>query len=219
MRKTSHSHPQLFDIVPAAQGQIGMVSCPGKKQAGAINEHWFRDLESDLDAIRAWGATTVVSLVEIFELDCLQVPNLGERVQDKGMVWMHLPLVDMHVPDVTFENLRQIAGLTLRQRLRRGEKILLHCIGVLGRTGMIAARLLVELGKEPEEAIHQIRLARPGAIQTVAQEEHVLACRSIPAEQDALADSQWGCFDWRHVGRCDWLSARWSSKNHPTGMG
>ena len=39
---------------------------------------------------------------------------------------------------------------------------------------MIAARLLVELGMEPTEAIASVRAVRPGAIETIAQEEFVL---------------------------------------------
>ena len=37
------------------------------------------------------------------------------------------------------------------------------------RAGMMAARLLVELGVEPEEAIHRVRRARKGAIETPSQ--------------------------------------------------
>jgi hypothetical protein len=46
---------------------------------------------------------------------------------------------------------------------------------------MIAARLIVELDAvTPEEAIRQVRIARPGAIKTRAQEPHVLAMQVLP---------------------------------------
>jgi ADP-ribosyl-[dinitrogen reductase] hydrolase len=50
-------------------------------------------------------------------------------------------------------------------------------MGGLGRSGMIAARLLVELGEEPRAAIQRVRAVRRGAIETAAQEAYVLACR------------------------------------------
>ena len=50
-----------------------------------------------------------------------------------------------------------------------------HCKGGLGRAGMVAARLLVESGYTPEDAIERVRAARPGAIETQAQERYVLA--------------------------------------------
>ena len=53
--------------------------------------------------------------------------------------------------------------------LRNGEDVLVHCKGGLGRAGMMAARLLVELGMEPEAAIQAVRHARKGAIETPAQ--------------------------------------------------
>ena len=52
-------------------------------------------------------------------------------------------------------------------------------MGGLGRSGMIAARLLVELGEEPRAAIQRVRQVRPGAIETAAQEDYVLACRVV----------------------------------------
>ena len=59
-----------------------------------------------------------------------------------------------------------LALLALLARLRDGESIVLHCKGGLGRTGMVAARLLVELGCMPEEAIVAVRQARSGTIET-----------------------------------------------------
>jgi ADP-ribosyl-[dinitrogen reductase] hydrolase len=66
----------------------------------------------------------------------------------------------------------------LRGKLRQGGRLLLHCAGGLGRSGTIAARLLVELNEAaPEAAILAVRAARPGAIETPAQAAHVRAAR------------------------------------------
>ena len=47
--------------------------------------------------------------------------------------------------------------------------MVVHCKGGLGRAGMMAARLLVELGANPDAAIKEVRRARKGAIETPAQ--------------------------------------------------
>ena len=65
--------------------------------------------------------------------------------------------------------------------LRRQMDVLIHCRGGLGRAGTIAARLLIELGTEPGEAIANVRAVRPGAIETDDQEEFV---RNICAPQN-----------------------------------
>ena len=56
---------------------------------------------------------------------------------------------------------------------------MMHCMGGLGRTGTIAARLLVEFGVDPEKAIREIRMARQGSIETRDQEEYVRKQRPI----------------------------------------
>ena len=54
-----------------------------------------------------------------------------------------------------------------------GWRHFIHCRAGLGRSGMIAARLLVERGMAPEQAIIEVRAARPGAIETEAQERWI----------------------------------------------
>jgi ADP-ribosyl-[dinitrogen reductase] hydrolase len=53
--------------------------------------------------------------------------------------------------------------------------IVVRCRGGLGRAGTIAARLLVELGVEPREAIGRFRQARHGAVETERQEHYVMS--------------------------------------------
>jgi ADP-ribosyl-[dinitrogen reductase] hydrolase len=53
----------------------------------------------------------------------------------------------------------------------------MHCYAGLGRTGTIAARLLVEHGMRPDVAIAQVRKIRPGSIETLEQEDYVLRGR------------------------------------------
>jgi protein-tyrosine phosphatase len=51
--------------------------------------------------------------------------------------------------------------------------VLVHCAAGLGRTGTLAALLLVEGGLEPEAAIARVRQARPGTLETADQEAFV----------------------------------------------
>ncbi len=115
------------------------------------------------------------------------------------MKWVHLPIRDVSVPDAKFEAKWATAGLELRTCLRRGGSILIHCRGGLGRTGAIAARLLVELGMDPQGAIDAVRRVRPGAIQTPEQALYVFGCRRVadePAERSMnspTTDRALGC--------------------------
>jgi ADP-ribosyl-[dinitrogen reductase] hydrolase len=176
--RTSETHPLQIASVKAGRGygRIGITFCPGKKQPMAMTGAWSRDLSLDLDAINAWGAVAIVTLIEDHELQSLAVTKLGEEARRRHIEWLHLPIADVSVPCSRFEEQWISAGESLRARLRSGFDVLVHCKGGLGRAGMIAARLMVELGADPDAAIAAVRQARPGAIETRAQVEHVRRC-------------------------------------------
>lgn len=180
--RTSLTHPlQIATIELGGTGRIGVSFCPGKQQASAFSGQWARDLDIDLDAIHNWGATAVVTLVEKHELKALKVERLGEAVVAHGMAWFHLPVTDVTAPGPDFEEAWGADGPLLREMLRSGKSIFVHCKGGLGRAGTIAARLLVELGlANATKAIKMVRSARgQGAIETSAQEAHVHACQPV----------------------------------------
>jgi len=174
--KNSINDPLRIAVVSSANmtGLIGLTLCPGKKDP---SRGWCRDLDTDLAAIREWGAEVVVTLVEDHELEFLDVASIAEGVARHDMRWLHLPIRDVSVPDRNFEARWVAAGAELRCVLRRGGSILIHSRGGLGRSGTISARLLVELGMNAQVAIDAVRHARPGAIETLEQERYVRSCR------------------------------------------
>ena len=180
--RTSLTHPlQIAEVrASATHGRIGITFCPGKHDRAAATGAWARDLAIDLDAIAAWGARLVLTLVEPAELVALKVPNLGQEVERRGMSWRHLPIVDYSVPDAAFEDAWLVEGAEMRALLRNGRDMVVHCKGGLGRAGMIAGRLLVELGMPPDDAIRMVRRARQGAIETPSQLEVIR--RALPIE-------------------------------------
>ena len=181
--KTSQTHPLIINQVPVpdAGGVIGLTFCPGKKGDSMYSGRWDRDLTVDLAAIRDFGAKALVTLMESQEFDGLQVSltELADRAKEFGLEWHHLPIRDVSIPGERFENQWTYSGLRLRTMLARGENIVVHCHGGLGRTGMIGARLLVEFGDQPDVAIRRVREARPGSIETSAQEKYVKSCSPV----------------------------------------
>jgi ADP-ribosyl-[dinitrogen reductase] hydrolase len=179
--RTSVTDPlQIAAVRPdGLQGRIGVTLCPGKKDPYG---GWDRDLDLDLDLIQRWGAATVVTLLEDIELRSLEVTSIGDATRRRQMDWIHLPIKDVSVPGVAFEREWEVAGESLRARLRSGFDVLIHCRGGLGRGGLVAARLLIELGSKPEDAIGKVRRARPGAIETTDQEKYVRATKRVPEQ-------------------------------------
>ena len=142
----------------------------------------------------------MVSLITGEELDSLSVRGLPGAVRDRHMEWVHAPIPDGWPPGRDFEDEWTSAGEAMRDRLRLGFDVLVHCRGGLGRAGTVAARLLVELGASPDEAIRCVRDARsPYAIETAAQEAHVAQCSvratSVPPQSvDGIRDRALGAF-------------------------
>jgi len=162
--------PNIIDTVnvPGSAGCMGLMPCPGVRleELGAGQK---RHLQADLRELESWGANGVLCLVEAHELKMNQVEELPRLVQEAGMWWRHLPIIDMDIPGQEFEDAWAVEGERIRHALRIGERVAIHCYAGLGRTGMIGARLLVELGMDPEEAITEVRLSNRRRIQTKGQ--------------------------------------------------
>lgn len=175
MIRTSQTHPLIINAVSISSGEglIGITFCPGKKQKDAMTGIWERDLETDLKYIIDWGASALVTLIEQHEIESLGVTGLLDMAESLGLEWHHLSIRDRDIPTASFEEQWVSVSPHLRQLLNEGKKIVVHCKGGLGRAGTIAARLLVELGEDPDVAIKQVRDVRPGAIETSEQEDYV----------------------------------------------
>ena len=163
---------QIDTVSLPGNGVVGMCCCPGRLEFSSIGVR-LRDLDRDFDKIMDWKPLTVISLIEQHEFSTLGVAHLPQRFEVAPFGWYHCPITDLGAPGTRFE--AQFAHIEpeLLVQLDRGEKILLHCAAGLGRAGTIAGRLLIGAGKSPEDAIGEIRRARPGAIESKSQEDYL----------------------------------------------
>ena len=156
--------------VPECEGRIGMCACPGGR---GLFSSAGTTLEKDLESIREWGASGLITLVEPEEIDILGIDAIADECRKRGMWWLHMPICDMCAPDVEFEARWMEEGPRLRALLQMNESFVIHCWAGLGRTGTVAAMLLAECGIPAKHAIALVRAARPGAIQSLEQEVFV----------------------------------------------
>lgn len=168
--RTSITDPIRIAELPVDSGILGLTFCPGKQGRSVFGAPWKRDLKTDIQAIRDWGAAEVITLIEDHEFEMLSVPDLGDAVQDAGMRWRHLPIPDLDVPDAGFDAVWSEASREVADALSRGEKLLVHCRGGRGRTGLLAALILIDQGYGAEDALRLVRAVRSSAVETRAQE-------------------------------------------------
>lgn len=181
-RKTSITDPLKIDIVnvPGTSGRIGMTLCPGRSDDQSVyGNRWRRDLVADLEVIRSLDPFLLITLNESHEFPALGVPDFERVVTASGLPWRHLPIPDGGSPGPAFERAWKTVGREAREGLCAGGLVVIHCRAGLGRTGTIAARLLVELGTPSEAAILAVRAARSLHAVEPQQEDHVHQTRHV----------------------------------------
>jgi protein-tyrosine phosphatase/nicotinamidase-related amidase/Ser/Thr protein kinase RdoA (MazF antagonist) len=150
----------------ARPGRLGMTLCPGRKDRG-------RDLDADLEALRARGTSVLVTLTTKEELAWAGVPDLEARARAAGFETIVLPIRDQEAPSDAA--MHELTG-AIRERLDAGSAVVVHCMGGLGRSGLVAACVLVDRGRSPLEALAAVREARgPRAVESPAQERALVA--------------------------------------------
>lgn len=173
MIRTSASHPLRIALLPIGKGAVGVTFAPGKVQSQAMTGAWKRDLDADLKSIRDWGATALISLIEPVEFTELQIEQLPERARVHGLIWHGLPITDGFAPDERFLAPWADLGVALVSEITAGDRVVMHCKGGLGRAGTVAAMLLLQAGalSSSKASIDAVRAVRPGAVETVEQEQ------------------------------------------------
>ena len=174
---TSESHPILVDFLPdevGTPGRLDMTFAPGM-WAESVRGRWERDLAADLRALEEEYETDVlVSLMEDHEYHGYQIPELLEQDRLGGVEILRFAIQDMGVPREAESERFETTIREIVQRLEQGQNVVVHCRGGLGRTGTVAACVLVALGKHSaDEAIAVVREARKGTVQTREQEDFV----------------------------------------------
>ena len=181
--RTSADHPIRVDWLDPADaplfgsafgGRLGMTFLPGKRASGLAGEH-RRDLAADLDRLRdVHRADVLLVLVEDAELERFGVAALPDAAAARGLELLRHPIRDGGIP-ADAAALRRTLDAVLA-RLRVGASVVVACRGGLGRTGLVVACLVRELGEpNAERAIEVTRAARPGAVETDEQRAFIAA--------------------------------------------
>lgn len=115
-------------------------------------------LEDEIRSLKASGVAVVVSLLESEEAAGLDIADEQSLCEACGISYLSFPIRDFGVPHSKHEALG--FARTLRDILRRGESVVIHCRGGIGRAPLLAACVLMLCGVPADEAFGRIERAR-----------------------------------------------------------
>ncbi len=150
-----NSHPS--DLLALNQEGAGLIltPCPGTKGV---------DAAVALEQLQASGADALITLMPDAELASNAVSDLAELCAQRGLQWFHLPIEDERAPDDDFATTWQAQRHAVHHLLDTGKRVAIHCKGGSGRTGLMAAQILVERGCSNEAAVATVKALRPNAL-------------------------------------------------------
>jgi len=150
-------------------GRLGLTRAPGAWWPGRplVGDAALAD---DLAAlVYQHEARLLVTLLERREIT--RLGDLKGEAKRLALDWLHHPIPDMRPP----RSPRAILSVVERllEEVGAGRSAVVHCWAGLGRTGTVAACVLVARGRRAAEAVAAVRAVRPGAVQTGEQEAFV----------------------------------------------
>ncbi len=98
------------------------------------------------------------------ELSEFKADALPAECEALGLAWFQLPVEDDCDPEAPFATAFANHKADLLARLTAGQTLAIHCRGGSGRTGLMAAILLLEAGYAPAKVKAQVQGLRPKAL-------------------------------------------------------
>ena len=145
-------------------GGIGLTILPGRKD-------YSRSIDADLKQLKEYEVDTIIPLITDDEFGHFGVSDLLDKYKEYNFNVRRLPIMDQLIcsEEEIFDMVSYLEDL-----LKDNKKILIHCVGGLGRSGLVAASYLKYKGLNASDAIKTIRKARgPRAVESKIQEDFV----------------------------------------------
>lgn len=138
----------LYQIEGPWQGELSIVPRPG-------GGDW---LEDEIQALKDEHFDVLVSLLTRDESDEFDLAAEAHFSRSHGLQFCEFPIPDLEIP----QSVTAARGLIdkLYGELKAGKKIAIHCRQGIGRSGLIAAGLLVASGVDAETAFRHVSDAR-----------------------------------------------------------
>lgn len=152
-------HP--FDILALENGaQLIFTPCPGSKAA---------NLADSITQLKHAGTSVLLTLMFSDEMSKNQLTMLPDYCEQHKISWLQLPIIDDQAPTAVFESVWLRHKAEILAVLNNQGTVAVHCKGGTGRTGLVIALILLDLGWPYDEVIREVQRIRPKALINSAQ--------------------------------------------------
>jgi protein-tyrosine phosphatase len=166
------THP--FDILNSSLGvSLIFTPCPGTKETSLIEA---------VETLANAGAKAIITLMPDIEMQKFNAQTLPDACQTTGLNWFHFPIEDDSVPDNEFQQVFADKKAEVLGMLKQENPVAIHCRGGSGRTGFMAAILLLELGLDWETVKSEVQSLRPKALTKADQNQYLKDTYQIGGE-------------------------------------
>ena len=148
-------HPFIELKIENKPSSFLLTPCPGTKEVS---------LTDSLKQLKKAGAKAVLSLMLAEEMEKFGVADISEKCKELGLEWFHLPIEDDHAPEEAFSVAWDKNRNRILELLEQQGAVAIHCRGGTGRTGLIAAQLLIETGMPLKEAVEAVQTCKPRSL-------------------------------------------------------
>lgn len=132
--------PDIYQVEMIGSGSLSVMAKP-------VSGEWIED---EFSGIAQYGINRIISLLEeheSYEVGLSQERSLTEK---NGMEFISYPIPDRGLPN----SISEFASFTKRiyHEAAGGLNTVIHCRAGIGRTGIVAAGVLLHCGFEPSQA-------------------------------------------------------------------
>ena len=150
--------PNIHQITGPWRGQLAILARPR-------GHDW---LDDEVQGWREAGVDVIVSLLTTPENIEFGLTEEAQLVRSHGLEFVSFPIADYSVPSSETSVVRLTSELN--KLLASGRCVGIHCRQSIGRSGLIAACVLVAAGKEPAQAFEDVEIGRGTTVPDTADQ-------------------------------------------------
>lgn len=141
-------HPDIYKVSQIGKGFIAVMAKP-------VAGEWIED---EFRGIAQFGISRMVSLLETHEIRDLGLLTAPDLCAANQINFMHYPIKDRGLPSPFSATQKLVTQL--HDDILKGNNTVIHCRAGIGRTGLLAAAVLIRHGLDANAALAMISKAR-----------------------------------------------------------